>query len=264
MRALVFAAGRGERMRPLTEHTPKPLLIAGGKPLIAWHLEKLAALGVRDVVINTSWRAERFAPALGDGSAWGLRLHYVFEGSEPLETGGGMLNALPLLGDAPFLAIAGDVWTDFEFSALPSEPAGLAHLLMVPNPEHHGGGDFALDAEGRLRPPSEDALTPVAARDTDPPTLPSRSGGSLTFSGIGVYRREFLDRWREAVGHAAGADETPPRFKLRPLFEAAIGRDALTGQRHDGGWTDVGTPQRLAALDATLRATGAGGQRRPR
>jgi len=256
MRALVFAAGRGERMRPLTEHTPKPLLEVGGKPLIAWHLEKLAALGVRDVVINTSWRAERFAPALGDGSAWGLRLHYVFEGSEPLETGGGMLNALPLLGDAPFLAIAGDVWTDFEFSALPREPAGLAHLLMVPNPEHHGGGDFALDGEGRLRSPFEDAWKPVAARDAAPRTLPVRPGGSLTFSGIGVYRREFLDRWREAVGHAAGADETPPRFKLRPLFEAAIARGAITGQHHSGRWADVGTPERLAALDRSLRSGG--------
>ena len=109
--ALVFAAGKGERMRPLTETTPKPLLIAGGKPLIAWHLEKLAALGVREVVINTSWLGDRFAPALGDGSAWGLRLHYMYEGAEPLETGGGMLNALPLLGDAPFLAIAADVCT---------------------------------------------------------------------------------------------------------------------------------------------------------
>lgn len=253
MRALVFAAGRGERMRPLTETTPKPLLHAGGKPLIVWHLEKLAALGLREVVINTCWLAERFAPVLGDGSHWGLRLHYVFEGSEPLETGGGMMNALPLLGEAPFLAIAGDVWTDFEFSALPREPAGLAHLLMVPNPEHHGGGDFALDGEGRLRRPLEDAFKPLAARDADPRTPPSRSGGSLTFSGIGVYRHGFLDGWRDAVGHAAGADETPPRFKLRPLFEAAIGRGALTGQRHDGGWADAGTPERLAALDRSLR-----------
>ena len=116
--ALVFAAGKGERMRPLTETTPKPLLVAGGKPLIVWHLEKLAALGVREVVINISWLADRFAPALGDGAAWGLRLHYAFEGPEPLETGGGMLNALPLLGEAPFLAIAADVWTDVDFAAL--------------------------------------------------------------------------------------------------------------------------------------------------
>jgi MurNAc alpha-1-phosphate uridylyltransferase len=235
MRALVFAAGKGERMRPLTEHTPKPLLLAGGKPLIAWHFEKLAALGVRDVVINTSWLADRFAPTLGDGSAWGLHLHYVFEGSEPLETGGGMLNALPLLGDAPFLAIAADIWTDFDFATLPREPEGLAHLLMVANPEHHERGDFALGDDGRLR-------------------LATTGDGALTFSGIGLYRAEFLDGWRGIVGEAAGADEAPPRFKLRPLFDAAIARGAITGQRHDGRWTDVGTPERLAALDATLRA----------
>ena len=248
MRALVFAAGRGERMRPLTEHTPKPLLEVGGKPLIVWHLEKLAALGVREIIINTSWLAERFAPVLGDGSAWGLRLHYLHEGPEPLETGGGMLNALPLLGDAPFLAIAGDVWTDFEFSALPHEPAGLAHLLMVPNPEHHDGGDFVLGDDGRLRCAGASSAS-VAAQANAVAAAPR----ALTFSGIGLYRHAFLDGWREAVGAASGADQTPPRFKLRPLFEAAIARGALTGQRHDGGWTDVGTPERLAALDRSLR-----------
>jgi len=253
MRALVFAAGRGERMRPLTEHTPKPLLIAGGKPLIVWHLEKLAALGVREVVINTSWLAERFAPVLGDGSAWGLRLHYVFEGSEPLETGGGMLNALPLLGDAPFLAIAADVWTDVDFAALPREPAGLAHLLMVPNPEHHGSGDFVLGDDSRLRLADAVGASAVASAT---PVAPVRALPALTFSGIGVYRREFLDRWRDAVGAAPGADQTPPRFKLRPLFDAAIARGALTGQHHHGRWADVGTPERLAALDRSLRSGG--------
>ena len=229
--ALVFAAGKGERMRPLTETTPKPLLVAGGKPLIAWHLEKLAALGVREVVINTSWLADCFAPALGDGATWGLRLHYVHEGPEPLETGGGMHNALPWLGEAPFLAIAADVWTDFDFATLPREPAGLAHLVMVANPEHHGRGDFALRDDGRLQ-------------------LATTGAEALTFSGIGLYRREFLDGWRGIVGDAPGANETPPRFKLRPLFDAAIARGAITGQRHDGRWTDVGTPERLAALDA--------------
>lgn len=232
--ALVFAAGKGERMRPLTETTPKPLLVAGGKPLIAWHLEKLAALGVREVVINTSWLADRFAPSLGDGTAWGLRLHYAFEGLEPLETGGGMLNALPLLGDAPFLAIAADVWTDVDFAALPQVPAGLAHLVMVPNPEHHDRGDFALGNDGRLH-------------------LATAGAEALTFSGIGLYRRAFLEGWRAIVGNAPGAEETPPRFKLRPLFDAAIAQGAITGQRHDGRWTDVGTPDRLAALDAALR-----------
>jgi MurNAc alpha-1-phosphate uridylyltransferase len=233
MRALVFAAGKGERMRPLTESTPKPLLIAGGKPLIAWHLEKLAALGVRDVVVNTSWLADRFAPALGDGSAWGLRLHYVHEGAEPLETGGGMLNALPLLGDAPFLAIAADVWTDLDFATLPREPEGLAHLVMVANPDHHGRGDFALGNDGRL-------------------TLATPGIEALTFSGIGLYRRAFLEGWRAVVGDSPGANETPPRFKLRPLFDAAIARGVISGQRHEGRWTDVGTPERLSTLDRIL------------
>ena len=127
MKALIFAAGKGERMRPLTEHAPKPLLIVGGKPLIVWHLEKLAAIGVRDVVINTAWLAECFEPALGDGSRWGMRLHYSHEGAEPLETGGGMWHALGLLSDAPFLAVNGDIWTDYDFSKLPRESTGLAH-----------------------------------------------------------------------------------------------------------------------------------------
>jgi MurNAc alpha-1-phosphate uridylyltransferase len=208
--------------------------MAGGKPLIAWHLEKLAALGLREVVINTSWLADCFAPALGDGAAWGLRLHYLYEGAEPLETGGGMFNALTGLGEAPFLAIAADVWTDFDFATLPREPAGLAHLVMVANPEHHGRGDFALRGDGQLQ-------------------IATDGAEALTFSGIGLYRREFLDGWRGIVGDAPGANETPPRFKLRPLFDAAIARGAITGQRHDGRWTDVGTPERLAALDAALR-----------
>ena len=140
MRALVFAAGLGERMRPLTDTTPKPLLEVGGKPLIAWHLEKLAALGITEVVVNTSWLAPRFPELLGDGSRWGLRLHYSHEGPVPLETGGGMLHALPLLGDAPFIAVNGDIWSDYDFARLPREPRGDAHLVLVDNPEHHRQG----------------------------------------------------------------------------------------------------------------------------
>ena len=168
MRALIFAAGKGERMRPLTEATPKPLLPVAGKPLVEWHLDKLAGLGVTDVVLNVSWLADRFEPALGDGSRWGLRLHYSYEGTEPLETGGGMLRALPLLGDAPFLAVNGDIWTDYDFARLPRAPAGSAHLVMVDNPPQHPRGDFHLQADGRLV-------------DTGGPTL--------TFSGIGLYCR---------------------------------------------------------------------------
>ncbi|MCG8275597.1 N-acetylmuramate alpha-1-phosphate uridylyltransferase MurU [Stenotrophomonas sp. NLF4-10] len=232
MKALIFAAGLGERMRPLTEHTPKPLLAAGGKPLIAWHLEKLAALGVREVVVNTSWLARQFPATLGDGSRWGLRLHFVHEGDTPLETGGGMLNALPVLGDAPFLAVNGDIWCDFDFVRLPAEPEGEAHLLLVDNPEHHPEGDFVLDANGRVH---------------DAGAAPR-----LTFAGIGVYRPSLLAGWRQVVGDAEGADAAPPRFKLAPLLRAAMTRGAVHGQHHRGRWTDVGTPRRLQALDAAL------------
>lgn len=229
--ALIFAAGRGERMRPLTDHTPKPLLPVGGKPLIAWHLERLAAAGVHYVVINTSHLAEQFPDTLGDGSRWGLRIRYAYEGPTPLETGGGMLNALPLLGSEPFLAISGDIWCDADLAALPVEPAGLAHLLMIDNPPHHPDGDFALDTQGRLQLSGEP---------------------KLTFSGIGVFRRELLLGWKQAD---AGANETTPRFpsfKLREILQPAITRQAVTGTRHDGMWADVGTPARLARIDACL------------
>ena len=229
MRALIFAAGKGERMRPLTETTPKPLLGVGGKPLVEWHLEKLAALGATDVVLNISWLADRFAPALGDGARWGLRLHYSHEGPEPLETGGGMLRALPLLGEAPFLAVNGDIWTDYDFARLPREPAGVAHLVMVDNPPQHPRGDFHLDDRGQLQ---------------------ASGSPTLTFSGIGLYRPDILRGWQAQPG----ANGAPPRFKLAPLLISAMARGEITGEHHRGRWTDVGTPQRLAELDAALRA----------
>lgn len=232
MKALVFAAGLGERMRPLTDHTPKPLLVAGGKPLIEWHLEKLAALGVREVVVNTSWLAGQFPSVLGDGSRWGLHLHFAYESNTPLETGGGILNALPLLGEAPFIAVNGDIWCDFDFAHLPAEPEGEAHLLLVDNPAHHPEGDFVLDANGRVHDAGD------APR--------------LTFAGLGVYRPSLLTGWRQVIGTAEGANATPPRFKLAPLLRAAMARGAVQGQHHQGRWTDVGTPQRLQSLDATL------------
>ena len=236
MKALIFAAGLGERMRPLTEHTPKPLLEVGGKPLIVWHLEKLAKIGVRDVVINTSWLAAKFPETLGDGSRWGLRLHYSYEGTIPLETGGCMWHALALLGDAeaanaPFLAVNGDIWCDYDFARLPREPAGDAHLVLVDNPTQHPNGDFALDGDGRVH---------------------SDGDARLTFSGIGVYRPSLFDDWREVIGDAPGAVETPPRFKLAPLLRAAMARDRVSGERHAGRWTDVGTPERLVAIDRAL------------
>lgn len=235
MKALVFAAGRGERMRPLTDATPKPLLAAGGKPLVAWHLERLAAIGVREVVVNTSWLGARFPEALGDGARWGLRIRYSPEGDEPLETGGGMLNALPLLGDdAPFLLVNGDVWTDFDFARLPREPAGLAHLVLVDPPAHAARGDFALDAHGLLHADGRQRLT---------------------YAGIGVYRPRLLEGWRDIVGPVREPGGKP-KFPLAPILRAGMASGAISGEHHRGRWTDVGTPARLADLDAALRAGG--------
>ena len=220
--ALVFAAGLGERMRPLTDRTPKPLLPVGGKPLIEWHLEKLAAIDVRYVVINTSHLAEQFPEALGDGSRWGLRIRYAYEGPTPLETGGGMLNALPLLGPEPFIAVSADIYSDYDYAALPLQPEGLAHLVMVPNPDWHPAGDFVLDGD-RL---GEDG-----------------AGQRLTFGNIGVYRPQFLQ------GHAPG------RFKLLPLYQQAMRARQLGGERYDGFWRNLGNPAQLAELDAHLRGS---------
>ena len=230
MKALIFAAGLGERMRPLTDSTPKPLLMVAGKPLIVWHLEKLAAIGVRDVVINTSWLADHFPQALGDGARWGLRLHYSYEGTRPLETGGGMLHALPLLGDEPFLLVNGDIWTDADFARLPREPAGLAHLVMVDRPPQATQGDFALDADGLVR---------------------SDGTHRLTYAGLGVYRPQLLDDWR-SHSDDAGADETPPRFRLAAILRAHMAAGRIGGEHHRGQWTAVGTPQRLQELNESL------------
>jgi len=218
-RALIFAAGRGERMRPLTDATPKPLLEVGGKPLIAWHLEKLAAAGVREVVINTAHLAVQFPAKLGDGSRWGLRIHFSDEGAEPLETGGGMLKALPLLGDAPFIAVNSDIWTDFAFSTLQQNLQGLAHLVMVDNPVQHPHGDFVL-RDGRLY---------------------DEAGPRLTFTGIGVYRPALL------------AGRTSGKFSTVPILRAAMHRGEVSGERYPGAWSDIGTPQRLAELRTSLK-----------
>lgn len=237
MRALVLAAGLGERMRPLTDATPKPLLAAGGRRLIEWHLERLAAAGVRGVVINIAHLAEQFPTALGDGSRYGLHIAYSREGGLPLETGGGMLHALPLLGNAPFIAVNGDTFTDFDFAALPDEPRGAAELVLVDNPPQHPRGDFGIDADGKLLP-KPDSVGSVR---------------TLTFAGLGVYRPAILDGWRSITGTTPGALAVPPRFSLTPLLRAAIARNAITWQHHRGYWTDVGTPQRLADLDTRLR-----------
>lgn len=172
---MILAAGRGERMRPLTDHTPKPLLQAGGRPLIAYHILALAAAGFCDVVINHAHLGTQIEQALGDGSRFGVSIHYSPEG-QALETGGGIFRALPLLGPGPFLVVNGDIWTDYDYTRLPSEPAGLAHLVLVDNPPHHPRGDFALAGQ-RV--------------ETEGPAL-------LTFSGIGVYRPELLPAARRA------------------------------------------------------------------
>jgi MurNAc alpha-1-phosphate uridylyltransferase len=213
-------------MRPLSDTTPKPLLHAGGKRLIEWHLEALARMGVREVVINTSHLAEQFPAALGDGSRWNLRITYSYEGLEPLETGGGMLRALPLLGSGPFIAVNGDIRTNFDFSTLPQDPAELAHLVLVDNPPHHRAGDFVLSRDGRLLDDSA---------NTRP--LAQVQGEKLTFAGIGVYRPELL------------TGQQPGKYSLVPILRAAMRAGRVSGEHFRGTWSDVGTPQRLAELD---------------
>ncbi|MFM1885776.1 MAG: hypothetical protein RL026_933 [Pseudomonadota bacterium] len=221
MKVMLLAAGRGERLKPFTDVTPKPLLEVGGQPLIVWHLQRLAAAGFEEVVVNTAWLGEQLPAALGNGGAWGLRLRYSPEPWPALETGGGIHNALPLLGEAPFLLVNGDVFTDIDFAALraaaaqdaaaPPAQRPLARLVLVPNPEHHPGGDFALD------------------------------GQRLTYAGVAV------------IDPALFAGCAPGRFPLAPLLFAARDAGRLALQRHDGQWLDVGTPERLAELDAHLR-----------
>lgn len=226
MRAMILAAGRGERMRPLTDRCPKPLLSVGGKPLIAWHLERLARAGLREVVINHAWLGESIERALGDGSRYGLAIRYSPE-TEALETAGGIANALRWLGDEEFLVVNGDIHTDWDFGRAPGIAAQMraarldAWCVLVDNPEHHAGGDFAL--EGGL----------LAA------------GGALrlTFSGIAVYHPRLF------AGLAAGQ-----RAPLAPLLRAAAARSAAGAEHLIGAWVDVGTPQRLAELDARLSA----------
>lgn len=216
---MILAAGRGERMRPLTLSRPKPLLEAGGYRLIEYHLAALAKLGVAEVVVNLSWLGAQIRDALGDGRRSGIAIRYSDEGPEPLGTGGGLFKALPFLGDEPFLVVNGDVWSDFDLAMLRRPAGSLAHLVLVENPPHHPGGDYSLDTNGSVQP------------------LPNR----LTYAGISVLDPRLF------AGCAAGA------FPLKPLLDRAMQAGQLTGQRHHGAWTDVGTPERLAALDAELR-----------
>ena len=218
MKAMILAAGRGERMRPLTDHTPKPLLKVGAKSLITWHLERLAAAGFKDIVINHAHLGEQIETALGDGSQWGVRIQYSPE-KIALETAGGIANAMPLLGDAPFLVVNGDVYTDIDFAALKLAPPNLAHLVMVDNPPQHAAGDFTL-CSGKLSVDGAD---------------------KLTFSGVGLYAPSLF------AGIVRGE-----AAKLAPLLKAAMAQGLVSGSHHQGAWHDIGTPERLQALDSQL------------
>jgi len=218
MKVMLLAAGRGERMRPLTDEHPKPLLQVAGKPLVVWHLERLARAGFRDMVINVSWLGQQIVDALGDGSRYGVHIDWSREPWPALETGGGLFNALPLLGDAPFLLVNSDVYTDIDFASLRIAPDDLAQLVLVPNPPHHLQGDFWLDK----------------AR------IGAEGGERLTYSGISVLRPALF----------AGAQ--PGRFPLLPWLLRALAAGRLGGQKHAGRWLDIGTPERLRELDAEL------------
>ena len=199
---MILAAGRGQRMRPLTDHTPKPLLDVGGRPLIVHVICALRRAGITELVINHAWLGDRLVAALGDGAAHGVRITWSPEPPGALETGGGIRHALPLLGDGPFLVCNGDVWSDYDYARLPGEPRGLAHLVLVDNPAQNLEGDFVLDGD----------------------RVHDGTGVRLTFAGIGVYRAALFD------------GPLPPRFPLAPLLREAMSRDQVSGEHHHGRW----------------------------
>lgn len=230
MKAMILAAGLGTRMRPLTDHLPKPLLEVGGKPLVLWHIEALARAGITDLVINTAWLGDKLEAALGDGQRYGVSIRWSHEG-EPLETAGGVVKALPLLGASPFLVVNGDIWLRYDFRALSQRLAamdGQAHLVLVDNPAHNSRGDFALEA---------DRITPAT-------TLQVANDGEhrFTFAGLSVLHPDLF----------AGLPEG--KRALAPLLREAIAAGRVTGEYFPGPWVDVGTPERLAELDRQIRA----------
>jgi N-acetyl-alpha-D-muramate 1-phosphate uridylyltransferase len=223
VRAMILSAGRGERMRPHTDHLPKPLLPVGGRPLIEQHLVALRDAGVSEVVVNLGWLGGKIRDALGDGSRWNVRIRYSEEGWPALETGGGLLHALPLLGEAPFVVVNGDVYTDYPVERLVQRarelpPKTLAHLVLVSNPSHHPQGDFALHGE----------------------RITAEGVHRHTFSGLSVHRPELFRKC------------TPGRFPMLPLWLRAAEHGRLTGELYEGVWSDVGTPQRLSELEVAL------------
>lgn len=218
MRAMILAAGRGERLRPLTDQLPKPLVSIAGKPLIEYHLAALAGAGFREVVINQGHLGSQLPEALDNGQRWGINIHWSDEQPEALETGGGIFKALPLLGSSPFLVINGDVWTDYPLIRLRAVKCDWAHLVMVPNPAHNPDGDFALDG-ARIREQGE---------------------SRLTYSGIGVYNPRLFSSCQ------AG------KFSVVPLLRAAMTNHLVTGEKFTGAWDDIGTPERLEKLNQAL------------
>jgi len=220
MKAMILAAGRGERMRPLTDRTPKPLLLAAGKPLIQHTIEQLVAAGFNDIVINHAHLGAQIEDRLGNGNRLGANISYSSEGEQALETAGGIINALHLLGDEAFLVVNGDIATDFPFATLKDRPVDLAHLILVDNPAHHPEGDFGLDKTGLV-------VANVAEQ--------------FTFSGIGLYRPELFKNI------PAGPS------KLGPLLRQAIASGRVSGQKMDGFWMDIGTPERLQELELFLQ-----------
>ncbi|AZD38526.1 Nucleotidyl transferase [Pseudomonas chlororaphis subsp. aurantiaca] len=222
MKAMILAAGKGERMRPLTLTTPKPLIRAAGVPLIEYHLQALARAGFTEIVINHAWLGQQIEDHLGDGSRFGLSIRYSPEG-EPLETGGGIFRALPLLGDEPFVVVNGDVWTDYDFRLLNRPLDALAHLVLVDNPAHHTAGDFILSN--------------ARVRDAEP------GAQTLTYSGIAVLHPDLFQGC------------TPGAFKLAPLLRKAMADGQVSGERLQGHWVDVGTHERLAEVETLLEAS---------
>jgi len=219
MKAMILAAGKGERLRPLTLHTPKPLVRVAGVPLIEYHVRALAAAGFREVVINHAWLGQQIEHYLGDGGRFGVEIRYSAEG-EPLETGGGIFRALPLLGDAPFLVVNGDIYCEYPFGRVTPNLEGLAHLVLVDNPAHHLAGDFTLQ-QGRV----------VEVRE---------GASSLTYSGIAVLSPALFEGCQ------------PGAFKLAPLLRRAMAGNQVSGEHFTGHWIDVGTHERLADVERLL------------
>ncbi len=218
MKAMILAAGRGVRMGSLTDRTPKPLLPVADKPLIEYQIERLAAAGIKDLVINHAYLGSMIEDALQDGSRWGVSIRYSAE-TQALETGGGIFNALPLLGEEPFVVLNGDIWCDLDITALELDEGRLAHLVLVNNPPHHPQGDFVLNNRQVME----------------------GNADCLTFSGIGLYHPQLFSGCREGA------------FPLAPLLRSAMHNNQVSGEVHHGVWIDIGTPERLADLERLLR-----------